>query len=411
MNGPQPFLGCDGGLDPPNEMISGIPHTSSRPSDGSITMHAGPQLYRVSDGLSACSPEVAIMDRHSNGARTYPRSNKDISQSWSQISSSLDSGSCDEVFSDMSPRTAYSNGSNPAMRAGTTQPGIWCQTQAQDGPPLDYWWEDGCDVRTILSQNDACPEVSLDDMEFSPQDSTWLDDLFLNDNNLTRSGIGNLLLSPLGENHDPILPGMTGSMNSAAEGSGHHEYGSTELSNSASTIKNPSYSPTIDRWSSLMTVDLSRHQNSAKGVHSLQSTGEPSGNRRMDQQRQSPEGSSLRRPSREKQPHKNGDHKSGSNTPKTWSTRQKIQRIRVQSKPQCAPRPDAKDIFLVQSKLAGMSYREIRDRGNFTEAESTLRGRFRTLTKDKENRVRKPEWQERDVKCPLFSPFRILDIF
>ncbi|OTA90660.1 hypothetical protein M434DRAFT_365764 [Hypoxylon sp. CO27-5] len=60
----------------------------------------------------------------------------------------------------------------------------------------------------------------------------------------------------------------------------------------------------------------------------------------------------------------------------------------------------AKDDFLVRSKLAGMTYREIRRKGNFTEAESTLRGRYRTLTKDKEARVRKPEWQENDVSSP-----------
>ncbi|KAI1484081.1 hypothetical protein F4774DRAFT_416105 [Daldinia eschscholtzii] len=58
----------------------------------------------------------------------------------------------------------------------------------------------------------------------------------------------------------------------------------------------------------------------------------------------------------------------------------------------------AKDEFLVRSKLAGMTYREIRREGNFTEAESTLRGRFRTLTKDKEARVRKPEWQDNDIR-------------
>lgn len=59
----------------------------------------------------------------------------------------------------------------------------------------------------------------------------------------------------------------------------------------------------------------------------------------------------------------------------------------------------AKDEFLVRSKLSGMTYREIRRKGNFTEAESTLRGRFRTLTKDKEARKRKPEWQENDVSA------------
>ncbi|KAK8008443.1 hypothetical protein PG991_010994 [Apiospora marii] len=56
-----------------------------------------------------------------------------------------------------------------------------------------------------------------------------------------------------------------------------------------------------------------------------------------------------------------------------------------------------KDEFLVQSKRAGMTYREIRRKGNFTEAESTLRGRYRTLTKDKNARVRKPEFLDNDI--------------
>jgi hypothetical protein len=58
---------------------------------------------------------------------------------------------------------------------------------------------------------------------------------------------------------------------------------------------------------------------------------------------------------------------------------------------------DSKDEFLVKSKLAGMPYKEIRRQGNFTEAESTLRGRFRALTKHKTQRVRKPEWSDNDV--------------
>lgn len=66
---------------------------------------------------------------------------------------------------------------------------------------------------------------------------------------------------------------------------------------------------------------------------------------------------------------------------------------------------DCKDAFLVQSKLAGMSYKQIKEKGQFTEAESTLRGRFRTLTKQKEHRVRKPEWQERDVGIPFTPDF------
>ncbi|KAH8898191.1 hypothetical protein GQ53DRAFT_881205 [Thozetella sp. PMI_491] len=58
---------------------------------------------------------------------------------------------------------------------------------------------------------------------------------------------------------------------------------------------------------------------------------------------------------------------------------------------------NAKDEFLVQSKRAGMTYKEIRRKGGFAEAESTLRGRYRTLTKSKEARVRKPEWTEIDL--------------
>lgn len=64
---------------------------------------------------------------------------------------------------------------------------------------------------------------------------------------------------------------------------------------------------------------------------------------------------------------------------------------------------DAKDEFLVRSKQAGMSYKEIRRKGKFTEAESTLRGRFRTLTKRKADRVRKPEWNDNDVSVRILN--------
>ncbi len=57
----------------------------------------------------------------------------------------------------------------------------------------------------------------------------------------------------------------------------------------------------------------------------------------------------------------------------------------------------ARDDFLVKHKQAGMTYKKIRRLGGFTEAESTLRGRYRTLTKSREARVRKPEWSDEDV--------------
>ncbi|KAF6808300.1 hypothetical protein CSOJ01_07623 [Colletotrichum sojae] len=57
----------------------------------------------------------------------------------------------------------------------------------------------------------------------------------------------------------------------------------------------------------------------------------------------------------------------------------------------------AKDEYLLKAKAEGLTYREIRAKGGFSEAESTLRGRYRTLTKSKEERVRKPEWTDTDI--------------
>lgn len=64
---------------------------------------------------------------------------------------------------------------------------------------------------------------------------------------------------------------------------------------------------------------------------------------------------------------------------------------------------DTRDAFLIECKRRGLSYKDIKRIGGFKEAESTLRGRFRTLTKAKEQRVRKPKWQERDVSLPSSS--------
>lgn len=56
-----------------------------------------------------------------------------------------------------------------------------------------------------------------------------------------------------------------------------------------------------------------------------------------------------------------------------------------------------RDEFLLKYRSKGWTYKQIRAKGNFSEAESTLRGRYRTLTKEKEARVRKPEWHANDV--------------
>lgn len=58
---------------------------------------------------------------------------------------------------------------------------------------------------------------------------------------------------------------------------------------------------------------------------------------------------------------------------------------------------DERNTFLIDCKRRGLSYKDIKRVGGFKEAESTLRGRYRTLTKSKDQRVRKPKWQDKDV--------------
>ncbi|KAI9825423.1 MAG: hypothetical protein M1832_001153 [Thelocarpon impressellum] len=72
-------------------------------------------------------------------------------------------------------------------------------------------------------------------------------------------------------------------------------------------------------------------------------------------------------------------------------------------------RASEKDAFLVRSRQAGISYKEIRQRGNFSEKEPTLRGRFRTLTKQKQFRVRKPTWESRDECLLLHAVDEIME--
>ncbi|KAF8428323.1 hypothetical protein EV426DRAFT_587354 [Tirmania nivea] len=61
------------------------------------------------------------------------------------------------------------------------------------------------------------------------------------------------------------------------------------------------------------------------------------------------------------------------------------------------PRQDNNEL-LVKLRDQGVSYKEIKKRLNCPEAESTLRGRHRTLTKDKSQRVRKPVWTDNDIR-------------
>jgi len=64
---------------------------------------------------------------------------------------------------------------------------------------------------------------------------------------------------------------------------------------------------------------------------------------------------------------------------------------------QTAEERNARDEILLHYRNSGLSYKEIKNRGGFTEAESTLRGRMRVLSKPKHERVRKPKWYSKDV--------------
>lgn len=56
-----------------------------------------------------------------------------------------------------------------------------------------------------------------------------------------------------------------------------------------------------------------------------------------------------------------------------------------------------RDRQLIRWREQKKSYKEIKQLGGFEEAESTLRGRYRALTKVRKDRVRKPVWTDHDV--------------
>ncbi|KAG9621090.1 hypothetical protein KCU64_g21481, partial [Aureobasidium melanogenum] len=72
------------------------------------------------------------------------------------------------------------------------------------------------------------------------------------------------------------------------------------------------------------------------------------------------------------------------------------------------PDRNARNEYLREARRHGLSYKEIKCRGDFTEAESTLRGRHRILFKPKEMRVRNPQWNYSDVRFHHQSIFLIL---
>ena len=67
------------------------------------------------------------------------------------------------------------------------------------------------------------------------------------------------------------------------------------------------------------------------------------------------------------------------------------------------------DELLLQMKRDGRTYRDIRKALGRKVAESTLRGRYRSLTKPRKERVRAPKWTGVDVSCPNLVHIRHAD--
>jgi len=57
----------------------------------------------------------------------------------------------------------------------------------------------------------------------------------------------------------------------------------------------------------------------------------------------------------------------------------------------------SRDELLIECRRANMSYKEIKEQYGFEQSISTLRGRYRNLTKQKHERLRKPSWTSTDV--------------
>jgi hypothetical protein len=72
-------------------------------------------------------------------------------------------------------------------------------------------------------------------------------------------------------------------------------------------------------------------------------------------------------------------------------------RFRTQRPVDAQAQRKADDEILLQGKKNNLTYKEIRKKMHAKCAESTLRGRYRSLTKDRRDRVRKPVWREKDV--------------
>ncbi|KAI9886177.1 MAG: hypothetical protein M1823_002029 [Watsoniomyces obsoletus] len=367
----------------PDDAIFGIPAASELP--GPSTQSLGPQELCIKVGGD---PSIQLLE---------------VDVSCSPESGGLEYGGGQGFFSEMSPCTAYSNSPVSFIPTGRASAGDGGQPTygAKRGNWGDSWWN----VDAI--QDEGHDQHGLNHGTFLATESSWLDDVFHQSPEPSYPGNDFLTptyLQPSGA-FSP-LPGSKGPETSTWDNASHHPESYLYLQGPELPLINQASPFQAESWSS--AEDLNMSQAMIPMVSANQRRLEEEHHQRLENR---PAGSIVSGPSRPTlQRHiatkTNMQYHLPTServiAPRTWLRGDSFPgpsiHHRPQPHPRVGPRQDDKNSFLVRSKLAGMSYKEIRDQGGFTEAESTLRGRFRTLTKDKERRVRKPEWEDRDIR-------------
>ena len=378
--------------------------TSVLPAESFLAIQPISQHQSRSDVFPIHATEVTPLGLQRRDGRIDPVANKESSRSWSQVSSGRKSSSCDEIFSETSPHSTCSLCPTSILQVPPSKAGSLCQSQIHDGPILESW-NNEYHAQASLWQGEDYPEQTLENIDFPGLGSTWLDDLLKDQESST---FGTAPLAAGEQDYDSGLACMTDKANSDVGEVSSPSVRPFEVEGFAQSTEDYPFGLILDDWSSSESLNFAHHQQRSHGLLEAEGSFQPGQNARVDVGLQRDTHMNMQGPSHPGHlPQKSSllcrSDVANRVVPRSWSARHKSQRVRMQSQARCTQRPGTKDLFLVKSKLAGMSYREIRDRGNFTEAESTLRGRFRTLTKDKESRVRKPEWEERDVSCDFMK--------
>ncbi|KAG9512985.1 hypothetical protein KCU93_g10194, partial [Aureobasidium melanogenum] len=91
--------------------------------------------------------------------------------------------------------------------------------------------------------------------------------------------------------------------------------------------------------------------------------------------------------------HNEGHHNLGL----SWSEQRPVFSCNILPQRRSVCGPHYQNEYLREARRHGLSYKDIKHRGHSTEAESTLRGRYRILSKPKEMRVRNPQWNYSDI--------------